>query len=87
MDSLALFNKALKIYSLPQLSEKLNLHTGTLKRWKHHKKVPDNYESDFLRILNIKKEIVGERKKDQFFTKPEIAEKCFLKFEKVMKKN
>ena len=86
MNTLTLFNKALNTYSMNELASELHLHSGTLKRWKQQNKVPQNYEADFLRILNIKKEIIGERKKDQFYTKKEVARECFDNFKKVMVK-
>ena len=85
MRTLTLFNKALSYYSVPELAQELNLHVGTIKRWQSQNKVPDPYKADFLRILNIEKELVGERVKDQFYTKQKIARKCFSEFEKVMK--
>ena len=86
METLRLFNQALKVYSVTDLAQQLYLHTGTVNRWRQQKRVPDSYEADFLRILNLKKDIQGERKKDQFYTKPEVAEKCFQEFKKVMEK-
>ena len=85
METIALFNKASKIYSIQELAEKLYLHTGTIKRWVAQNKVPDSYRADFLRILNIEQELIGEREKDQFYTKKVIAEKCFQDFKRIMK--
>ena len=85
MTTLTLFNTALKEFSLEELAENLHLHVGTVRRWKKENRVPHSYQADFLRMLNIEREIPGEREKDQFYTKPEVAEKCFGEFEKCMK--
>ncbi len=84
METLTLFNKALKLYTITEIAHELHLHTGTVNRWKQQNRVPNSYEADFLRILNIEKEIQGERNKDQFYTKPKVAQKCFVEFKKVM---
>lgn len=83
MDTLNLFEEALKTYTMPDLADEMHLHIGTLKRWKSIKKVPNSYKADFFRLLNIKEEIQGVREKDQFFTKPEVAKKCLGMLEKV----
>ncbi len=84
MDTLILFNKALETHTLLELANKLSLHVGTVRRWKQQNKVPSSYKLDFLRLLNLKHEIEDEREKNQFYTKSEIALKCFLEFKKVM---
>ena len=86
METIVLFNKILKNYTLDEITKELQVHKGTVNRWKQQNKVPNSYKSDFLRILNIEHELTGEREKCQFYTKPEIAEKCFKDFETIMKK-
>lgn len=88
MNTLILFEKALDNYRLDEIAEQLSLHTGTLKRWMKKKEVPKEYKYNFLRLLNIseKDTAIDFKGKDQFFTKSEIAKKCFLKFQIVAEK-
>ena len=74
-----LFKDSLKKHSMQELAHLLHLHTGTLKRWKQQNRVPVAYQADFLRILGKTQDVCNEteRQKDQFYTKPQVAQKCF----------
>ena len=48
-------DKLFLIYSLKQLSEELNVATGTITRWIELNYIPKNYEFDILNLSNIPK--------------------------------
>ena len=80
--AVTLFQDSLEKHSMQELAHLLHLHTGTLKRWKQQNRVPVAYQADFLRILGKTHDVLNEteRQKDQFYTKPQIAQKCFNDF-------
>ena len=80
-----LFERILRTHSITSLSQKISLHTGTLKRWQARKEVPASYRADLLRILGKKFEGGDARDKDQFFTKSTIAMRCLGEFKQVAK--
>lgn len=43
MDAKKLYFEARQDYSLHELAKKLNLHTGTLKRWESQERIPQDY--------------------------------------------
>lgn len=62
------------------IAEKFGLHPNTIQRW-HEKGVPPSYRGDLLRLVGKSDDGVGGcRDKDQFYTKPGIAKKCFERF-------
>lgn len=69
-------------HSLTQLAHKLNLHTGTLKRWEAQHKIPQDYVYDLNFLLGNKYEIPKKdyRSHNEFFTKKEVAKYCFESF-------
>jgi hypothetical protein len=75
------------IYSLKQLSEELNVATGTITRWIELNYIPKNYEFDILNLSNIPIDYskYSTKEKDQFFTPLETAQKCFQIFTNVIK--
>jgi hypothetical protein len=83
-NTIDLFDEISKQYLNHEIADILGLHKGTVSRWSKTREVPSNYKADLLRILGIKsKEIYSVKEKDQYYTKLEVAKKCFLKFEKV----
>ena len=54
MDLIEGLNILLKKHSMKYLGEKLNLSTGTIKRWLELNNIPKNYEFDILKLLEIK---------------------------------
>ena len=76
----------LKIYSIKEISKKLNLAIGTIKRWIELKNVPNSYTFDLLKILSIKIDYsqYSSKEKDQIFTPLHTAQYCYEKFTKKM---
>lgn len=69
MEAIDLFNELLETNKLNEVADKLNLHIGTVRRWKMTDKVPKNYFNDLNALLNYKYEEKEEyRAKDQFYT-------------------
>lgn len=77
-----LLQECLKKESIKEISEKLNLCIGTVRRWMELKDVPIQYTFDLHKILS--KEIDYSKYtsslKDQFFTPKDIAIKCWETF-------
>lgn len=68
------------------IAGKFGLHPNTIKRWSE-KGVPAAYRGDFRRLVGKSDDGVGDcRTKDQFYTKPHIAEKCYNTFGKIAKR-
>jgi hypothetical protein len=69
-------------YSLKQLSQKLDLATGTITRWLELNDIPKSYEFELLKLsnININYSNYSTKQKDQFFTPVETATKCFQIF-------
>ena len=83
-NTIDLFRKATRQYTLIEIANILGLHKGTVTRWSQNEDVPNNYKADFLRMLGIESdECYSIKEKDQYYTKSEIAEKCFLKFKEI----
>lgn len=82
-----LLNKCLEKFSLNEISEKLNLNTNTLKRWKLLNKVPKSYNIELKKILNINinYQNFSFKEKDQFFTPLETCNYCFNIFKEKLK--
>jgi hypothetical protein len=81
-----LLNKAIKDISVPELSEKLNLAIGTVRRWVELKSVPSQYRFDLLKLLSreIDYSQYSSSLKDQFFTPSVIVERCWNKFKELV---
>jgi len=69
-------------YKIKNLSEKLNLSSGTILRWIELNDIPKSYEFDILKLSNIKINYsnYSSKEKDQFFTPLETAKYCFELF-------
>ena len=82
-----LSNEIFKKYSVKELSEKLNLASGTINRWKKLDKIPKSYNFDLLKLLSKKIDYskYTSTEKDQFFTPSHISKYCYEKFCKIMK--
>ena len=81
-----LLNECLQMYSVQEVSKKLNLSIGTIKRWQDLKNVPIQYTFDLHKLLNrdIDYSEFSFSLKDQFFTPEYISEKCWDTFSKVV---
>ena len=73
-----------KVTSIKQISEKLNVSTGTVKRWIELKDVPIQYTFDLYKILSreIDYSKFSSLLKDQFFTPIKVAENCWNIFQR-----
>ena len=74
-----MYRELRKHYTINELASKLNLHSGTLKRWEITQKIPHEYLHDLNFLLGNKYELPKEnfRSHNEFFTKPEMAKHCF----------
>ncbi|MGI9461645.1 MAG: restriction endonuclease subunit M [Alphaproteobacteria bacterium] len=80
-----IFSDVIKRYEPDDLARLLGLHPNTVQRWIDKNQAPKQYLYDFYRILGNEKNLVNDsaKDKDQYYTKPEIADYCFRKLEKV----
>ena len=86
MEAIELFNELLHKYNINEIAEKLNLHIGTVRRWKTNEAVPKNYFNDLNSLLGNKYKNKDEyRDKDQFYTTQKTAEYCYNKTLEVLK--
>ena len=86
MKTIDLFNELLELYTINDIATKLNLHIGTVRRWKSVGAVPNNYFNDLNSLLNYKYKNRNEyRDKDQFYTTKETAKYCYSKTMDVLK--
>ena len=81
-----LFRRALRNFPPRAIAAKLGLNVNTVHRWIEQRRVPESYRGDFTRLLGLQYEGGSARDKDQFFTRPEIAARCFQKFCEVAEK-
>ena len=84
-----LFEECINKFSINEISKKLNVSIGTVKRWIEYKNVPSQYTFDIYKLLS--KEINYNEytsvMKDQFFTPKDIAKKCWKIFRDEIKIN
>ena len=80
MDINAAFQSAMDEHGVAGIANRFGLHANTVKRWVE-KGVPVNYRGDFLRLNGVGDDGAGDSKaKDQYYTKPHIAERCYKRF-------
>lgn len=89
MTATQIYKELRQSHTLKQLAQKLNLHTGTLKRWEAEQKIPQNYVFDLNFLAGNKFNLNKQNYKDndEYFTKKEIALYCFDIFMKFLKNN
>lgn len=82
--SLDLFRQAAKVHGLEFIATQIGLHRNTVVRWQDTARVPVAYVPDLRRMLNMR----GDHgvAKDQYFTRPETARKCFSLFKDKMRR-
>ena len=80
--TLSLFQECLKSSSIKEVSAKLNLSIGTVKRWLELQDVPIQYTFDLRKLLSheIDYSTYTSSLKDQFFTPKDVAVKCWETF-------
>jgi hypothetical protein len=85
--NLDLLEECLKKISIKELSDKLNLCVGTIKRWIELKDVPIQYTFDLYKILSMDIDYskYTSSLKDQFFTPKDVAKKCWETFNREIK--
>jgi hypothetical protein len=85
--NLSLLEDCLKTTTIKDISKKLNLCVGTIKRWIELKDVPIQYTFDLYKILSreIDYSKYSSSLKDQFFTPKLLAEKCWTTFQTEVK--
>lgn len=66
-------------FSLEEISKRLNVAKGTVKRWIDNKNIPYRYTFDIHRHLEkqIDYSKYSQELKDQFFTPIDMAKECF----------
>lgn len=89
-NSFKLFQRVARHTSCESIAASLGLHMGTIRRWMEQQKVPSHYTHDFLRMLGedvCEAGVIGgsARSKDQYYTRPEVAESCLASFHAVAK--
>ena len=80
--NLVLLEECLKTHSIREVSNKLNLCVGTVRRWKILKSVPIQYTFDLYKILGtpIDYSKFSSSSKDQFFTPSSVSNRCWNTF-------
>ena len=81
--------KILDKWTIKDLSKNLNVSPGTIIRWTSNNDIPKNYEFDILKLNGNKIDYskYSSKQKDQFFTPPELANKCWVTFNNLIKGN
>lgn len=80
-----LLTEVLAVKSIKDVASSLGLCVGTVRRWQELKSVPNQYTFDLLKLLSrpIDYSAYTEKEKDQFFTPPDIARRCWETFLRV----
>lgn len=79
----SIFQFALYNMGAAGIAHHFGLHPNTVLRWAD-RGVPENYRGDFLRLIGEADDGIGDSKtKDQYYTKPHIAEHCYQQFQKI----
>ena len=86
-NNLELLDECLKVHSMQDVSDKLNLCIGTIRRWHELKNVPEQYTFDLYKILSreIDYSKFSSSSKDQFFTPSLISKHCWNIFNEIVK--
>jgi hypothetical protein len=80
--NLSLLEECLNKVSIKDVADKLNISTGTIRRWIELKNVPIQYTFDLYKMLSrdIDYSKYKSSLKDQFFTPKDLAKKCWETF-------
>lgn len=78
----SLLARALQVVTIQEVCSRLGLCVGTVRRWQELKSVPAQYRFDLLKLLDseIDYSAYPSKDKDQFFTPPDLATKCWETF-------
>jgi len=88
MELINLSKKIVNKYGISYLAEKLEINTGTIKRWFENNKVPNSYKIDLYKLNNIPIDYdsLSDKEKDKFYTDIDTAKYCYNIFIKILKK-
>lgn len=86
---LDILNNLLKDYSYNDIANKLNISSGTVKRWVELNNIPNLYSFELMKLANIKIDYsqFTPKEKDQFYTPEDTAKYCYLKSLEIIQKN
>lgn len=78
MDTFTIVETLLKTQSVKDIACKMNLSTGTIKRWIETRRVPNMYIFELMQLANIPIDYskFSSKDKDQFFTPVSTARQC-----------
>ena len=80
-----MFLEVNSILTVDEISDKLFIHKGTIRRWSDKKQVPKNYYEDFNRLLGNKyNNDTSAKDKDQFYTSKKTAKYCYDKTKEIL---
>lgn len=84
--NLGLLEECLKVHTMQELCDKLNICAGTMRRWQELKNVPIQYTFDLHKILarEVDYSKFSSSSKDQFFTPSLISKRCWNTFNKLV---
>ena len=80
---LELFSRVSEAFAPEEISQALGLHANTINRWRETRRVPKHYVADFLRLLDLPPPRASVKDSAQYYTKPEIAGRCYGVFRDV----
>jgi hypothetical protein len=85
-NNIDLLSECMKALSIKEVSDKLNLCVGTVRRWQELKDVPVQYTFDLHKLLtrDIDYSKFTSSSKDQFFTPALISKRCWNTFNEVV---
>ena len=84
---LNILHTLLETYTFSDIAERLNIATGTVKRWNDLENVPKSYMFELMKLANMEIDYskFNYKEKDQFFTPNKAATYCYAKFVDIMK--
>ena len=76
---LHLLEESLESLSIKEIAKKLDVASGTIKRWMELKSVPSLYRFDIMKLKSndIDYSKFTSKEKDQFFTPTDVAKHCY----------
>jgi hypothetical protein len=85
--NLNLLEDCLKKMSIKEIADKLNICSGTIRRWIELKDVPMQYTFDLYKMISMEIDYskYTSSLKDQFFTPKDVAQKCWETFNREVK--
>ncbi len=89
--AIAYYREVRATHSIEAVADCLGLHRNTIARWDERRFVPPQYVPDLRRLLGkpchaMNGRSGAAREKDQYYTKPHIAEHCYRQFSATAKR-